>query len=48
MNLWQEYKRPASVAEAIQFLTSAPGSALPIAGGNPDFLAWIKAATSKP
>lgn len=33
MNLWQEYKRPASVAEAIQFLTSAPGSALPIAGG---------------
>jgi carbon-monoxide dehydrogenase medium subunit len=33
MNLWQEYKRPASVAEAIQALTSAPGPALPIAGG---------------
>lgn len=33
MNLWQEYKRPASVAEAIQNLTSAQGPALPIAGG---------------
>jgi carbon-monoxide dehydrogenase medium subunit len=33
MNLWQEYKRPISVAEAIHDLMSAPGSALPIAGG---------------
>lgn len=33
MNLWQEYKRPASVAEAIHDLTSAPGPALPVAGG---------------
>ena len=33
MNLWQEYKRPASVAEAIQNLVSAQGPALPIAGG---------------
>jgi xanthine dehydrogenase FAD-binding subunit len=33
MNLWQEYKRPTSVAEAIYHLTSASGSALPIAGG---------------
>jgi xanthine dehydrogenase FAD-binding subunit len=33
MNLWQEYKRPASVADAIHALTSAPGPALPIAGG---------------
>ena len=33
MNLWQEYKRPASVAEAIQALTSASGPAIPIAGG---------------
>jgi carbon-monoxide dehydrogenase medium subunit len=33
MNLWQDYKRPSSVAEAIQSLTSAPGPALPIAGG---------------
>jgi xanthine dehydrogenase FAD-binding subunit len=33
MNLWQEYKRPTSVTEAIQALTSAAGPALPIAGG---------------
>jgi carbon-monoxide dehydrogenase medium subunit len=33
MNLWQEYKRPASVAEAIQYLVSAPGPAMLIAGG---------------
>ncbi len=33
MNLWQQYVCPASVAEAVQALTSAPGPALPIAGG---------------
>jgi len=33
MNLWQEYKKPASIAEAIQALTSASGPAMPIAGG---------------
>jgi xanthine dehydrogenase FAD-binding subunit len=33
MNLWREYKRPASVAEALQALASAPGPAMPIAGG---------------
>lgn len=33
MNLWQEYKRPVSVTEAVQALASAPGPALPIAGG---------------
>jgi carbon-monoxide dehydrogenase medium subunit len=33
MNLWQDYKRPASVAEAIQALISAPHSSMPIAGG---------------
>lgn len=33
MNLWQEYKRPTSVTEAIQDLLSAPGPAFPIAGG---------------
>lgn len=33
MNLWQDYKRPASVAEAIQALVSAPSSSMPIAGG---------------
>jgi CO/xanthine dehydrogenase FAD-binding subunit len=33
MNLWQDYKRPTSVAEALQALTSASGPAMPIAGG---------------
>ncbi len=33
MNLWQEYKRPASVTEAVQALASAAGPAMPIAGG---------------
>jgi xanthine dehydrogenase FAD-binding subunit len=41
MNLWQEYKRPASVAEAIHDLTSASGPALPIAGGT-DLLLDLK------
>jgi carbon-monoxide dehydrogenase medium subunit len=33
MNLWQQYVRPISVAEAVTALTSAPGPALPLAGG---------------
>lgn len=33
MNLWQEYKRPLSVAEAVQTLVSSPPPAVPIAGG---------------
>jgi CO/xanthine dehydrogenase FAD-binding subunit len=33
MDLWQEYIRPASVAEAVTALTSAPGRALLLAGG---------------
>lgn len=33
MNLWQQYLRPESVAEALQALTSAPGPACPMAGG---------------
>ena len=33
MNLWQEYKRPTSVMEAVRSLASAFGPALPIAGG---------------
>lgn len=41
MNLWQEYKRPASVKEAIQALTSASGPSLPIAGGT-DLLLDLK------
>jgi carbon-monoxide dehydrogenase medium subunit len=33
MNLWQQYLSPSSLPEAIQALISAPGGALPIAGG---------------
>jgi CO/xanthine dehydrogenase FAD-binding subunit len=33
MNLWQQYVRPTSVLEAVTALTSAPGPALPLAGG---------------
>ncbi len=33
MSLWQTYRRPRSVDEALRALTSAPGLALPIAGG---------------
>jgi len=33
MSLWQNYTRPTSVEEALQILTSAPGPALPLAGG---------------
>lgn len=47
MNLWQEYKRPASVAEAIQALTSARGPALPIAGGT-DLLLDLKQGRHAP
>ena len=47
MNLWQEYKRPASVAEAIQALTSAPRPAMPIAGGT-DLLLDLKQGRHPP
>lgn len=33
MNLWQQYLSPRSIPEAIQALLSAPGAAVPIAGG---------------
>jgi len=33
MNLWQQYVRPTSVTEAVSALISAPGPALPLAGG---------------
>ena len=33
MSLWQQYLRPTSVSEAVTALTSAPGPALPLAGG---------------
>jgi carbon-monoxide dehydrogenase medium subunit len=47
MNLWQEYKRPASIAEAIQNLTSASGSVMPIAGGT-DLLLDLKQGRHTP
>ncbi len=47
MNLWQEYKRPASIAEAIQNLTSASGSVMPIAGGT-DLLLDLKQGRHAP
>jgi carbon-monoxide dehydrogenase medium subunit len=47
MNLWQEYKRPASIAEAIQALTSAPGPAMPIAGGT-DLMLDLKQGRHSP
>jgi len=33
MNLWQQYVRPTSVTEAVTALSTAPGPALPLAGG---------------
>jgi xanthine dehydrogenase FAD-binding subunit len=47
MNLWQEYVRPASVAEAIQALVSSPGPAMPIAGGT-DLLLDLKQGRHEP
>jgi len=34
MNLWQEFRQPNSIAEAIEDLTSAPQPVIPIAGGS--------------
>jgi CO/xanthine dehydrogenase FAD-binding subunit len=47
MNLWQEYKRPTSVTEAVQSLASASGPALPIAGGT-DLLLDLKQGNHSP
>ncbi len=47
MNLWQEYKRPVSVAEAVQALASAPGSVMPIAGGT-DLILDLKQGRHSP
>ncbi len=47
MNLWQEYKRPASISEAIQDLTSASGPVMPIAGGT-DLLLDLKQGRHAP
>lgn len=47
MNLWQEYKRPVSITEAVQALASASGPALPIAGGT-DLLLDLKQGNHPP
>ncbi|MBE7432477.1 MAG: xanthine dehydrogenase family protein subunit M [Anaerolineales bacterium] len=47
MNLWQEYKRPVSVTEAVQALASAAGPALPLAGGT-DLLLDLKQGRHTP
>jgi carbon-monoxide dehydrogenase medium subunit len=47
MNLWQEYKRPASIAEAITALTSTSESVMPIAGGT-DLLLDLKQGRHAP
>ncbi len=41
MNLWQEFRQPTSITEAIEDLTKAPKPVLPIAGGS-DLLLDIK------
>ncbi len=47
MNLWQEYVKPSSVAEAIQALVSASGPSMPIAGGT-DLLLDLKQGRHEP
>ena len=47
MNLWQEYKRPTSVEEAVFALTSASGPSMPIAGGT-DLLLDLKQGRHAP
>lgn len=47
MNLWHEYIRPATVTEAVQALQTAPGPAIPIAGGT-DLLLDLKQGRHSP
>ena len=47
MNLWQEYKQPASLAEAIEELVNAHPPAILIAGGT-DLLLDIKQGRQQP
>ena len=47
MNLWQDYKRPTSVEEAVRDLASAPGPALPVAGGT-DLLLDVRQGRHSP
>jgi carbon-monoxide dehydrogenase medium subunit len=47
MNLWQEYKQPTSLGEAIQALLTAAGPVIPIAGGT-DLLLDLKQGRHSP
>jgi carbon-monoxide dehydrogenase medium subunit len=47
MNLWHEYIRPATVTQAVQALQTAPGPAIPIAGGT-DLLLDLKQGRHSP
>lgn len=47
MNLWQEYKQPTSIGEAIQALSTATGPVMPIAGGT-DLLLDLKQGRHSP
>jgi carbon-monoxide dehydrogenase medium subunit len=47
MNLWKEYKRPVSITEAVQALSSAAGPVMPIAGGT-DLLLDLKQGRHAP
>jgi carbon-monoxide dehydrogenase medium subunit len=47
MNLWQEFRTPTTIAEAIEDLTNAPQPALPIAGGS-DLLLDIRQGRHTP
>jgi carbon-monoxide dehydrogenase medium subunit len=47
MNLWQEYKQPTSLGEAIKALSTATGPVMPIAGGT-DLLLDLKQGRHSP
>jgi carbon-monoxide dehydrogenase medium subunit len=47
MNLWQEFRQPTSIAEAIEDLKTAPKPVLPIAGGS-DLLLDIRQGRHEP
>lgn len=47
MNLWQEFRQPSTIPEAIDDLTNAPQPALPIAGGS-DLLLDIRQGRHAP
>lgn len=47
MNLWQEFRQPTSITEAIEDLMNAPKPALPVAGGS-DLLLDIKQGRHEP